>query len=454
MTHASDSSPSEGSEVPTFARSTPSQALTPGQLLGERYQIRANLGSGGMGEVWQAFDLKLRVEVALKSLRPELIGNERGLELLRGEVRSAREVISPNVCRIFDLVVEDGRELVSMEYIDGITLLELLRTKGPLPMKEAVEIAAQFLAGLDAIHRAGLVHRDLKPENLMITRAGRVVVMDFGIAEPATESGSHTVSGTPAYMAPEQLRGEPVDARADVFSAGVVLAEMVSDEGIQEHASRETLWSGIRMEPPRVPECPWSPVLRKAVATRRDERYPSAQALVRALEEVTLRAGAYEDKSPYPGLATFTESEAEYFYGREAEVEAVWKRLANAHLLAIIGPSGAGKSSFLRAGLLAASPEGWGYVICHPGNAPFASVARELVPELSGDVEAVRELVRFDDLEASLFALRRWRGRHSEALVVVDQFEELFTQNGPTLPHAAVRRVSRTASRTDQRAYR
>ena len=171
-----------------------------------------------------------------------------------------------------------------MEYIDGITLLELLKTKGPLEMKEAVEIAAQFLAGLDAIHQAGLVHRDLKPENLMITRAGRVVVMDFGIAKPATESGPHTVSGTPAYMAPEQLRGEPVDARADVFSAGVVLAEMVSDEGIQEHASRETLWSGIRMEPPRVPECPWSPVIRKAVSTRRDERYPSAQALVRALE--------------------------------------------------------------------------------------------------------------------------------------------------------------------------
>ena len=85
-------------------------------------------------------------------------------------------------------------------------------------------------------------------------------------------------------------------------------------EGIQEHASRETLWSGIRMEPPRVPECPWSPVIRKAVSTRRDERYPSAQALVRALEEVTLRAGAYENKSPYPGLASFTESEAEYFY--------------------------------------------------------------------------------------------------------------------------------------------
>ena len=104
-----------------------------------------------------------------------------------------------------------------MEYIDGITLLELLKTKGPLEMKEAVEIAAQFLAGLDAIHQAGLVHRDLKPENLMITRAGRVVVMDFGIAKPATESGPHTVSGTPAYMAPEQLRGEPVDARADVF---------------------------------------------------------------------------------------------------------------------------------------------------------------------------------------------------------------------------------------------
>jgi serine/threonine-protein kinase len=143
-----------------------------GRVLGERYQIREVLGRGGMGEVYRAFDLKLRVDVALKAVRAELSASEKARELLRQEVRSARDVVSPNVCRIYDLIVEEGRELVSMEYIDGTTLSETLLERGPLELREAREIAAQFLSGLEAIHEAGLVHRDFKPENVMLTRAG------------------------------------------------------------------------------------------------------------------------------------------------------------------------------------------------------------------------------------------------------------------------------------------
>ena len=119
--------------------------------MGDRYQILEMLGKGGIGEVWHAFDLKLRVEVALKALREDLFKDERRLEMLRQEVRAAREVMSPNVCRIFDLVEAEGSELVSMEYIDGATLLEVLQDRGPLELKEAQEIASQFLAGLEAI---------------------------------------------------------------------------------------------------------------------------------------------------------------------------------------------------------------------------------------------------------------------------------------------------------------
>ena len=208
--------------------------------------------------VYRAFDLKLRVDVALKAVRPELSASERARELLRQEVRSAREVVSANVCRIFDLVVEEGRELVSMEYIDGTTLAEVLRERRPLELREAREIAAQFLSGLEAIHEAGLVHRDFKPENVMLTRAGRVVVMDFGLAKSRTESKSGTIAGTPAYMSPEQSRGESVDARADVFSAAVVLAEMLTA------GPRDGIWEAVRETPPRVPEGPWSPILRQA----------------------------------------------------------------------------------------------------------------------------------------------------------------------------------------------
>jgi serine/threonine protein kinase len=212
----------EDEESPTLHGSSP------GGILGERYQIREVLGRGGMGEVYRAFDLKLRVDVALKAVRPELSASEKARDLLRQEVRSAREVLSPNVCRIFDLVVEEGRELVSMEYIDGTTLAEMLRERGPLEVREAREIAAQFLSGLEAIHEAGLVHRDFKPENVMLTRAGRVVVMDFGLAKARSEGRSKSIAGTPAYMSPEQMRGEPVDARSGrVLGGGSAFGDAV-----------------------------------------------------------------------------------------------------------------------------------------------------------------------------------------------------------------------------------
>ncbi|MGB5162312.1 MAG: serine/threonine-protein kinase, partial [Thermoanaerobaculia bacterium] len=179
-------------------------AFSPGRLLGDRYRVESLLGRGGMGEVWRAYDLKLRLEVALKSLHPKLFETEDALELLRDEVRAAREVTSPNVCRLYDLVEVGDQEFVSMEYVDGVTLLEHLRRHGPLDLREANEIASQLLAGLETVHEAGLVHRDIKPENAMLTRSGRVVLMDFGLTSP---SGSGSIGGTPAYMPPEQARG-------------------------------------------------------------------------------------------------------------------------------------------------------------------------------------------------------------------------------------------------------
>jgi len=373
-----------------------SRELSRGQILGGRYGLRHFLGHGGMGEVWQAFDLKLRVDVALKTVRRDLASVPRVLETLRQEVRAAREVVSPNVCRVHDLQELGGRELVSMEYVDGTTLLAVLEERGPLELQEAREIASQLLAGLDAIHQAGLVHRDIKPENVMITRTGRVVVMDFGIAKGLSAGGTGTVAGTPAYMAPEQERGEGVDARADVFSAGVVLAEMLAPECVAERSAREALWRGIRQQPPQLPDSPWREVLEVAVSARPEHRFASAAALARALEEVAIRVEGAEDVRPYPGLQSFGEESRDYFFGRELESEALWKKIRRLHLLALVGPSGAGKTSFLRAGLLGNEPAGWSHVICTPGEAPLTALRQALVPH---------------------------------ALVVVDQFEELFTLN-------------------------
>ena len=254
----------------------------------------------------------------------------------------------------------DGQELVSMEYIDGTTLLSVLHSRGPLELQEAREVASQFLAGLEAIHQAGLVHRDLKPENIMITRSGRVVVMDFGIAKGLADRKTGTVSGTPAYMAPEQARGEAVDARADVFSAGIVLAEMIAPNRIENLEGREKIWKGVHHEPPELPDSPWTSVLAKAVARLAEHRYPSASALARALEEVTLKVEGAEDVRSLSGYSlrlrrrtrstSLVESSKWRRCGRSSAGHIYWDSSAL---------RGRGRAPFLRAGLLPVMPDGW-----------------------------------------------------------------------------------------------
>jgi WD40 repeat protein len=428
---------------------SPPPALTPGQILGTRYRIISRLGRGGMGEVWLAYDLKLQVDVALKSILAERFPGEHGLELLRREVRAARDVLSPNVCRIFDLVDQDGLELVSMEYVDGQTLLQVLQERSPLELPEATRIASQFLSGLEAIHLAGLIHRDVKPENIMLTRTGRVVLMDFGLAKGVAEGHHGTIAGTPAYMAPEQMRGEALDARADLFAAGMILAEMIAPEGVKERESRESVWALVRQEPPRLFDGPWRAVLERAVAGERERRYASARDLARALEEVTLQVEGAEDKHPYPGLESFTETDAEFFFGRELEVEAVWKKLQRANLLAVIGPSGAGKTSFVQAGLIPARPTNWRHVILRPGSSPFVALTRALAPELAADKQALDRLLQIEDTEQVLAGVGGWRSRHSQVLIVVDQFEELFTLCRPEAQTAFADLLGRLATEAD-----
>ncbi len=168
-----------------------------------------------------------------------------------------------------------------------------------------------------------------------------------------------------------------------------------------------------------------------------------------ALEGEDAAARRVEPRGPYPGLSSFTEEDAEVFFGREAEVEALWERLQRQRLLALIGPSGAGKTSFLQAGLLPSRPEGWGGVLCQPGNAPLVALSRALVPELSGDMDALRELVHLEEPEAALSVLGRWRRRHGEALLIVDQFEELFTLNPPEAQERFGELLGRLASEAD-----
>jgi serine/threonine-protein kinase len=195
-------------------------------LLAGRYRVVALLGRGGMGEVYRAEDLTLGQPVALKFL-PEAALTDEMLARFRNEVKIARRVSHPNVCRVYDIGEADGRHFLSMEYVDGEDLASLLRRIGRLPADKALEVARKVCAGLAAAHDKGVLHRDLKPANVMLDGRGNVVLTDFGLAGLAGEiAGEDVRSGTPAYMAPEQLAGLEVTPKSDIYSLGLVLYEI------------------------------------------------------------------------------------------------------------------------------------------------------------------------------------------------------------------------------------
>ena len=198
-----------------------------GTVVASRYRIIELLGRGGMGEVYRADDITLSQSIALKFL-PALFGSDqKWLERFRNEVRLARQVTHPNVCRVFDIDEYQGEQFISMEYVDGENLASLLRRIGRVPHDKAVLLARQLCAGLSAAHDKGVLHQDLKPANVMIDGRGAVRITDFGLAAPADQLKSDLIrAGTPAYMSPEQLVGKPVTVRSDVYSLGLVLYEM------------------------------------------------------------------------------------------------------------------------------------------------------------------------------------------------------------------------------------
>ncbi len=200
-----------------------------GQMVAGRYRILGLLGTGGMGEVFRAHDLVLEQDVALKFLPAARAGDPEFMRRFVNEVRLARQISHPSVCRVHDIGEVDGRAYLSMEYIDGEDLASLLRRIGRLPAEKTFELAQQLCAGLAELHQAGLLHRDLKPANLMIDGQGRLKIADFGLAALRDELGVHEFGdGTPAYMAPEQLSGREVSERSDIYALGVVLYELLS----------------------------------------------------------------------------------------------------------------------------------------------------------------------------------------------------------------------------------
>jgi Protein kinase domain len=260
-----------------------------GTILDNRYRILGLLGRGGMGEVYKAEDLKLNQTVALKFLPENFAGDMAARERFYGEVRTARQVSHPNVCRVFDIGEVEGSHFLSMEFIDGDDLSSLLRRIGRLPHDKAVEIARQLCAGLHAIHQVGVLHRDLKPANAIIDGRGKARITDFGIAglESELRDGAG-VAGTPAYMSPEQITGQELTTKSDLYSLGLVLYEIFT--GRQAFAA-ETLNELIRKHKTAAPPTPsdfvkdLDPLVEQAIfrCLEKDPRARPASAMQVAL---------------------------------------------------------------------------------------------------------------------------------------------------------------------------
>ncbi len=282
--------------------------LQPGDSLAH-YRIVAPLGSGGMGDVYRASDPKLGREVAIKVLPELFAADPKALERFEAEARAVAALSHPNILSIFDFGKEGETAFSVTELLDGRTLREVVEAEGALPLRKALDVGAQVARGLAAAHERGIVHRDLKPANLFLTRDGRVKILDFGLAKqqepfdsqsvvaaaptigPSTEPG--TVLGTVGYMAPEQVRGDPADARSDLFALGAVLYELVTGErAFARETSAETMTAILKEEPPRLgdPAARISPalerILRHCLEKNPHERFRAAGDLAFALESL------------------------------------------------------------------------------------------------------------------------------------------------------------------------
>ncbi len=209
----------------------PKQELIPGSTFAGRYQVIEELGKGGMGRVYKVFDKEISAKIALKLLKPEIAPDKTTLERFRNELKVARDISHKNICRMYDLGREAGLYYLTMEYVPGEDLRNMIRMSHQLGVGTAIIIAEQICDGMAEAHRQGIIHRDLKPSNIMIDREGNVRIMDFGIArsiEAKGMTGAGTVIGTPEYMSPEQVEGKEVDLRSDIYSLGVILYEMLT----------------------------------------------------------------------------------------------------------------------------------------------------------------------------------------------------------------------------------
>jgi predicted ATPase len=417
--------------------------LTSGTKLGP-YEIIELLGAGGMGEVYRARDARLDRSVAIKILPAAFSADSDRVQRFEREARSASALNHPNIVTIYDLGQHGSTHYMAMELVEGKTLRELL-AGGSLPIRKAIEIAAQVAEGLAKAHEAGIAHRDLKPENLMFSHDGFVKILDFGLAKLAPAGGELSdmctqtrpglLLGTLGYMSPEQASGRPLDYRSDQFSFGLVLYEMVTGRhAFRRGTAAETLVAILReqAEPiaaqnPDVP-APLCWAIERCLAKEPDKRYVSTRDLARELAAIRDRLSEKPVRQAEP-RPTNIPVQRTGFVGREKEVAAAKELLLreDVRLVTVTGPGGIGKTRLaveVAGGLCERFPGGIHFVPLSPISDPglLASVIVQTLGIREGGGQSPLEILK-KNLEDSLRA---------PMLFLLDNFEHLV-QAAPTV---------------------
>jgi serine/threonine protein kinase/WD40 repeat protein/DNA-binding winged helix-turn-helix (wHTH) protein len=437
-------------------------AEPPGRRL-KAYRLIELIGKGSTGEVWRTNQASTGRDVALKLIRPELANDADFIRRFEVEAQLIASLEHPHIVPLYDYWRDPSGAFLVMRMLRGGSAADRLRCQGPWPLGAVAALVEQAGGALSVAHRAGVIHRDVKPSNVLLDDDGNAYLADFGVAVQAGSSVDDPSAGSPAYAAPEQLRRMSLDHTVDVFALAVTAWELLCGRLPYQAQTITTLLvardddplPSVRVFRPDLPAELDEP-LRRATAVQPSQRYQQVMAFVEAFRTATMATPApgfpgvrrltetvvprRDTPNPYKGLRPFGVGDTEDFYGRDHLVEQLADGLTAHRFVAAVGPSGAGKSSLVRAGLLPALRQGrlpgsasWFTVTMLPGANPFEELEAALLHIAVNPPASLLEQLDSGGTGISRAIKRTLPEDGATLLVVIDQFEELFTQSDPAV---------------------
>jgi WD40 repeat protein/DNA-binding SARP family transcriptional activator len=395
------------------------------------YELREQVGGGDLGVVYRAYQPSVGREVAIKAIRPELVNQPSFVRRFEAEAQLVAQLEHPHLVPLYDYWRDPEGAYLVMRWLRGGSLRHAL-DQGPWNLEPASRLLRQVADALAYAHRQGVIHRNVKPANVLLDGDGHAYLTDFGISARAVDANDRRpVTSSPAYMSPEELAGEPLTPRSDIYGLGLLTFELLTGQRPPLDAP---------LPPVRSPELPpaLDEVVARATASAPGERYESVDRFVAAFDAAIGGAAPAAEtfapvENPYKGLRAFGEADAADFYGRDALVGELVRTLVDHRLVAVVGPSGIGKSSVVKAGLVPSlrngalpGSEDWLVTDMFPGSYPYDELAAALLRVAVERPDDVFEELARDELGICRL-VRRILPAEGELLLVIDQFEELFT---------------------------